>query len=116
MDSQISYRTRYLAGPALAPVRDLVALEPFNPRALAWQTLRLAEHVAALPTLRADGMPEEPRRIADALVAQLKPLTGDMLTMDHIADAERRLLALSDAIGQRYFLQLRKTESAEILA
>ena len=78
--------------------------------------MRLAEHVAALPTLRADGMPEEPRRIADALVAQLKPLTGDMLTMDHIADAERRLLALSDAIGQRYFLQLRKTESAEILA
>ena len=116
MDSQISYRTRYLAGPALAPVRDLIALEPFNPRALAWQTLRLAEHVAALPTLRADGMPEEPRRIADALVAQLKPLTGDMLTMDHVADAERRLLALSDAIGQRYFLQLRKTESAEILA
>ena len=116
MDSQISYRTRYLAGPALAPVRDLIALEPFNPRALAWQTLRLAEHVAALPTLRGDGMPEEPRRIADALVAQLKPLTGDMLTMDHIADAERRLLALSDAIGQRYFLQLRKTESAEILA
>ncbi|MCC4232018.1 circularly permuted type 2 ATP-grasp protein [Sphingobium soli] len=116
MDSQISYRTRYLAGPALAPVRDLIALEPFNPRALAWQALRLAEHVAALPTLRADGMPEEPRRIADALVAQLKPLTGDMLTMDHIADAERRLLALSDAIGQRYFLQLRKTESAEILA
>ncbi len=116
MDSQISYRTRYLAGPALAPVRDLIALEPFNPRALAWQTLRLAEHVAALPTLRGDGMPEEPRRIADALVAQLKPLTGDVLTMDHIADAERRLLALSDAIGQRYFLQLRKTESAEILA
>ncbi|EAT09031.1 circularly permuted type 2 ATP-grasp protein [Sphingobium sp. 10 DY56-G10] len=116
MDSQISYRTRYLAGPALAPVRDLIALEPYNPRALAWQALRLAEHVAALPTLRADGMPEEPRRIADALVAQLKPLTGDMLTMDHIADAERRLLALSDAIGQRYFLQLRKTESAEILA
>ena len=70
----------------------------------------------SIPEPRADGMPEEPRRIADALVVQLKPLTGDMLTMDHIADAERRLLALSDAIGQRYFLQLRKTESAEILA
>ena len=44
------------------------------------------------------------------------PLTGDMLTMADIAAAETRLLALSDAIGQRYFLQLRKTQSADILA
>ena len=116
MDSQISYRTRYLTGPALAPVRDLLALEPVNPRALAWQAQRLADHVAALPTLRADGLPEEPRRIAGALAAQLAPLTGDMLTMADIAAAETRLLALSDAIGQRYFLQLRKTQSADILA
>ena len=67
-------------------------------------------------TLRADGLPEEPRRIAGALAAQLAPLTGDMLTMADIAAAETRLLALSDAIGQRYFLQLRKTQSADILA
>jgi uncharacterized circularly permuted ATP-grasp superfamily protein/uncharacterized alpha-E superfamily protein len=116
MDSQISYRTRYLTGPALPPVRDLLALEPYNPRAIAYQALRLAEHVAALPTLRADGMPEEPRRLADALVARLAPLTGDMLTMADIADAESRLLGLSDAIGQRYFLQLHKTENADLLS
>jgi uncharacterized circularly permuted ATP-grasp superfamily protein/uncharacterized alpha-E superfamily protein len=116
MDSQISYRTRYLAGPALAPVRDLLALEPHNPRAIAWQALRLAEHVAALPTLRADGMPEEPARQADALVARLAPLTGDLLTMADIQEAERRLLGLSDAIGQRYFLQVRKTETMDLLA
>ena len=53
---------------------------------------------------------------AGALAAQLAPLTGDMLTMADIAAAETRLLALSDAIGQRYFLQLRKTQSADILA
>lgn len=115
-DSQISYRTRYLTGPALPPVRDLVALEPHNPRAIAYQALRLADHVAALPTLRADGMPEEPRRLADALVARLAPLTGDMLTQADIADVEGRLLRLSDAIGQRYFLQVRKTESADLLS
>ncbi|MBH1992839.1 MAG: circularly permuted type 2 ATP-grasp protein [Sphingomonadaceae bacterium] len=115
-DSQISYRTRYLTGPALPPVRDLVALEPQNPRAIVYQAARMAEHVAALPTLRADGMPEEPRRLADALVARLNPLTGDTLTMADITDAESRLLGLSDAIGQRYFLQVRKTESADILS
>src|SRR3546814_5988302 len=46
-DSQISYRNRYLAGPALAPVRHLVALEPPNPRPILYQAQRLAEHVAA---------------------------------------------------------------------
>ncbi|WP_416462379.1 circularly permuted type 2 ATP-grasp protein [Sphingomonas sp. VDB2] len=116
MDSQISYRTRYLTGPALPPVRDLVALEPHNPRAIAYQAARLAEHVAALPTLRADGMPEEPRRLADALVARLAPLTGDMLTIGDIGDVESRLLRLSDAIGQRYFLQLRKTQTPDLLS
>ncbi|MDO7834155.1 circularly permuted type 2 ATP-grasp protein [Sphingobium sp. HBC34] len=116
MDSQISYRTRYLTEPALPPVRDLLALEPFNPRAIAYQAQRLADHVAALPTLRADGMPEEPRRLADALVARLAPLTGDMVTMADIADTESRLLGLSDAIGQRYFLQLHKTQDADLLS
>ncbi|MCP1469530.1 putative circularly permuted ATP-grasp superfamily protein/putative alpha-E superfamily protein [Sphingobium sp. OAS761] len=115
-DSQISYRTRYLTGPALAPVRDLVALEPQNPRAIVWQAQRLADHIASLPTLRNDGMPEEPRRLADALAARLSPLTGDTLTMADIADAEHRLTALSDAIGQRYFLQVRKTQSTDLLA
>lgn len=107
-DSQISYRTRYLTGPALAPVRDLVVLEPQNPRSIAYQVQRLAEHVAALPMLHADGMPEEPQRLAGALAARLAPLTGNVLTVADLADAERRLLDLSDAIGQRYFLQRRK--------
>ncbi|PJG48402.1 hypothetical protein CAF53_09235 [Sphingobium sp. LB126] len=110
-DSQISYRNRYLSGPALAPVRDLVALEPQNPRSIVYQAQRLAEHVAALPTLHTDGMPEEPQRLAAVLAAGLAPLTGDMLTMDDLRDTEIRLLGLSDAIGQRYFLQRRKEKS-----
>jgi uncharacterized alpha-E superfamily protein len=116
LDSQISYRTRYLTGPSLPPVRDLVALEPHNPRAIAYQALRLADHIAALPVLRGDGMPEEPRRLADALVARLAPLSGDVLTMADINDVESRLLRLSDAIGQRYFLQLRKTQNEDLLS
>ena len=110
-DSQISYRNRYLSGPALAPVRDLVALEPQNPRSIVYQLQRLAEHVAALPTLRADGMPEEPQRLAAMLAARLSPLTGDGLSLNDLADTESRLLGLSDAIGQRYFLQRRKEKS-----
>ncbi|MFD1107021.1 circularly permuted type 2 ATP-grasp protein [Sphingobium olei] len=116
MDSQISYRTRYLAGPALAPVRDLLMLEPHNPRGVAYQAMRLAEHVAALPNLRADGMPEEQQRLADDVAGRLSSLTGDILTVMDIADVESRLLRLSDAIGQRYFLQVHKTPDMDLLA
>ena len=43
----------------------------------------------------------------------MAPLTGDMLTMGDVADVEQRLLTLSDAIGQRYFLQVRKAEKPD---
>jgi uncharacterized circularly permuted ATP-grasp superfamily protein/uncharacterized alpha-E superfamily protein len=112
-DSQITYRNRYLTGPSIAPVRDLVLLEPQNPRSLAYQAQRLAEHIFALPTLRADGLPEEPQRHVGAIVAALAPLTGDTLTPAGLADIEARLLALTDAIGERYFLQVRKTRKAD---
>ena len=34
-DVQITYRQRYSTGLALFPVRDLVGLDPFNPRSIA---------------------------------------------------------------------------------
>jgi uncharacterized circularly permuted ATP-grasp superfamily protein/uncharacterized alpha-E superfamily protein len=36
VDCQITYRSRYLVGPLLAPVRDLVVLDPYNPRSVAF--------------------------------------------------------------------------------
>ncbi len=112
-DSQISYRNRYLTGPSALPVRDMVALEPQNPRSIAYQVQRMAEHLAALPMLAADGMPEPPQRLAGALAARLAPLTGDSMTLADLDDVETRLLGLSDALGQRYFLQVRMAEKAE---
>ena len=37
IDRQITYRSRYLVGVALAPVRDMVLLDPFNPRSVGFQ-------------------------------------------------------------------------------
>ena len=37
IDSQITYRSRTLIGVALAPVRDMALLDPFNPRSVAFQ-------------------------------------------------------------------------------
>ena len=42
-DSQISYRQRYMTGLARVPVVDLVALDPGNPRSLAYQAERIGE-------------------------------------------------------------------------
>ncbi len=41
VDCQITYRSRYLVGPLLAPVRDLVVLDPYNPRSVAFQVSAL---------------------------------------------------------------------------
>ena len=47
VDCQITYRSRYLVGPALAPVRDLAVLDPYNPRSVAFQVAALNDHIAA---------------------------------------------------------------------
>lgn len=111
-DSQISYRTRYISGLSLHPVRDLLALEPYNPRSLAYQVALIGEHLAALPPLRDDGMPEAPARIANAITARLADMSADMLDDDALIDIENRLFALSDAINDRYFLKGKGAERA----
>lgn len=113
-DSQISYRTRYLDNPALLPVRDMLVLEPANPRSLAFQVDAIADHLAALPSVRKDAMPEPQQRQATALAAMLAPLTGDALEMAILPDIEGRLLSLSDAIGQRFFLQSEEAEKSGV--
>lgn len=105
VDSQISYRSRYLIGVALAPVRDMCLLDPFNPRSVAYQIDRLAEHLRALPSLVEDGLMEEPQRRVMRLAADAAAVQADDLTSNHIRSVERRLMATADAIGQRYFLQ-----------
>ncbi|MEZ5710345.1 MAG: circularly permuted type 2 ATP-grasp protein [Blastomonas sp.] len=109
-DSQISYRARYLVGPMVDPVRDLVVLEPHNPRAVMYQLHRMAEHLAELPSLRTDGMPEAQLRAVRALNARIEGCEASEIDEDWLRDIETRLLALSDAISQRYFLQFNRAE------
>jgi len=104
-DSQISYRQRYPTGLSQVAVLDLVALDPGNPRSLAFQTARIVEHLCALPVLADDGMaePQQARaRALDALVANADAATLDA---DTLGEVERRLAELSEAIARRYFLQ-----------
>lgn len=106
-DCQISYRNRYISGLSTAAVRDMVALEPGNPRSLAYQCIAIGQHLTRLPVERQDGMPELPVQIGVSLAATLAPLTGYSIDPALFRQFENRLRALSDAIGQRYFLQSR---------
>ncbi|MGH6781651.1 MAG: alpha-E domain-containing protein, partial [Sphingomonadaceae bacterium] len=104
-DSQITYRARYMTELSLAPVRDLVALDGYNPRSLAYQVASIGKHLAALPVLRDDGMAEEQQLIAIELGGLVALAKAEALGANAVMGIENRLLALSDAIGRRYFLQ-----------
>ena len=108
-DSQISYRARYMTGIALVPVRDLVALDPFNPRSLAFQVERSAEHLKALPKLGDDGLDEEPARVAGEIALTIATIRAESLSPATLLGLENRLMALSDAIAARFFLQGNET-------
>lgn len=104
-DSQITYRARYLVGLALTPVRDLVMLDPYNTRSLAFQLTALKEHLGVLPTLQDDGMLEEPSRILLPLATEVETEDAKRLDADKTHRWERALMRASSAIADRFFLQ-----------
>jgi uncharacterized alpha-E superfamily protein len=104
-DSQITYRARYLVGLALVPARDMVMLDPFNTRSLAFQVQGIKDHLAALPSLLDDGMLEEPNRILLPLATEIETEDAANLDGERVLGFEETLKRLSDAIADRYFLQ-----------
>ena len=105
INSQITYSSRYLVGAAMAPVRDMALLDPFNPRSVAFQVNRIEEGIATLPVLRRDGILEEPKRLTTLLRAELTTERPESLNDSRILAVEQSLLALANAIAARYFLQ-----------
>ncbi|MFM9977722.1 MAG: circularly permuted type 2 ATP-grasp protein [Sphingomonadaceae bacterium] len=102
--SAISYRQRYPTGLAPIAVRDLIALDPGNPRSFAFQVNSITAHLAALPRLADDGMAEPQQALAAQLVAELAPLSAAALDDAAASGLENRMLAISDAIARRFFL------------
>lgn len=104
-DSQISYRQRYLTGIARVPVLDLVALDPGNPRGIAFQVAAIVEHLGKLPVLSDDGLAEPQQAQAAELAAIIATAQAATLDERKLAEIGNRLAALSEAIARRYFLQ-----------
>ena len=71
-DSFMTYRSRYLLTPQLAPVLDLLLLDESNPRSVAFQIAALDEHLERLPRDSAEPAgSREPLTVHGAL-AQLR--------------------------------------------
>jgi uncharacterized circularly permuted ATP-grasp superfamily protein/uncharacterized alpha-E superfamily protein len=105
IDSQITYRSRYLTGVALAPVRDMVLLDPHNPRSVGFQVEQLGNHLRTLPTLNDDGLPEEPRRIVEQIAGEIASASARSIAPAAILAFEQKLMRFADAVATRYFLQ-----------
>src|SRR4051794_10874092 len=103
IDCEITYRSRYLVAPLLAPVRDLAVLDPYNPRSVAFQLEVLNHHIAGIPALRETGLIERPQRLAVAVQSALTTAEATALETKTLFALEQELLELADAIGLHYF-------------
>src|SRR5580658_181703 len=115
-DSQISYRQRYVMVAALAPVIDLVMLDPNNPRSVIFQLDRIETHLGALPRKNSTGRLSPVQQIAASIATQLRTADAakidDALTMD----IELALMKLSDAISAAYLTNSERSDGWEALA
>ena len=110
-DSQITYRLRYVMVAAPAPVIDLVALDPNNPRSIVYQLARIETHLAAMPK-REDRRLTPPEQIAIALATRMR--TADVAAVDEAAlrEVETALMKLSDVVASTYFTTRERSEAA----
>ena len=100
-DSQITYRQRYVMVAARAPAIDLVALDPGNPRSIAFQIDSIESHLAALPH---DGGAQA-GSVADAVAAvaaRLRSVQASELDDAALAEIEASLLSLTGLIAAAY--------------
>jgi uncharacterized circularly permuted ATP-grasp superfamily protein/uncharacterized alpha-E superfamily protein len=77
-DSIMTYRARYRTAFQLAPVMDLLLVDESNPKALAFQISRLADHVEHLPRQgdRRFASPEERMTLEMLTAVRLVDLSG----------------------------------------
>jgi uncharacterized alpha-E superfamily protein len=114
-DSSMTYRSRYLMTPLLAPVLDLLLLDESNPRALAFQLAVIDAHLQRLPDSRGESPQYSPaQRIVMPLLTELRLVDPGALAgtesgaprpalADLLARLARALPELSDVICRSHF-------------
>jgi uncharacterized circularly permuted ATP-grasp superfamily protein/uncharacterized alpha-E superfamily protein len=122
-DSSITYRSRYLMLPRLAPVLDLVLTDDTNPRALAFQLVAMTAHIDALPRREERPFSGMEEKLAHGALAALRLFDIEALSQtatvaaaldrlrDLLEDTSRRMLALSDAVSRAYFSHVKPPQA-----
>ncbi len=110
-DSQISYRQRYVMIAALAPVVDLVMLDPNNPRSVIFQLDRIETHLGALPRRNPAGRLSPVQQIAASIATGLRTADAAKITDALHFDIENSLMKLSDAISAAYLTNNERSDA-----
>ena len=115
VESMMSYRRRYRSGVFVASLLEMVVTDALNPRSLAYQLLRMEEHVNDLPDERQPGYLSDLKRLALesatmvrlADVRQLAEANPQTQRRDTLAaflgGMSQRLPALSRSLAATYF-------------
>ena len=99
----ITYRLRYVMGASRPAVIDLVALDPNNPRTVAFQLSVIESHLTRLPLASPDGLLGPAERLVGRLAATFRTAEARSVDPAMIAQAEASLMQLSNEIALRYF-------------
>jgi uncharacterized alpha-E superfamily protein len=114
-DSSMTYRSRYLMTPLLAPVLDLLLLDETNPRAVAFQLGVIDGHLQRLPDSRGESPQYSPaQRVVMPLLTELRLVDPGALAgaepgaprpalAELLARLARALPELSDVICRSHF-------------
>ena len=114
-DSTITYRRRYRAGTRVGALLDLVLQDEGNPRALAYQLIKLEQLVSEMPKRdMALGRAPAEKLVLKSLtrvrlaeideLAQPDPKTHRRVALQHmLTELELELAAISDALTGQYF-------------
>lgn len=101
-DSVMTHRRRFAIATNRDTVIDLLALDPANPRAIAFQLAEIRTQIARLPGEAPDEPPSPLSRAAQRLQADLLTLTADAVTTDDLLRLREGLAALSTTLAARY--------------
>ena len=102
-DCQMIYRQRYAIVPASAPVIDLVALDPSNPRSIMYQLDQIEAHLAALPGDNAEGRLSAPQQAVAPIAVKYRTTEAAMFDGEIVTATEDALMDLSNSIHAAYF-------------
>jgi uncharacterized alpha-E superfamily protein len=112
-DSSMTYRRRYMSTLQAALVVDLLLADDTNPRSVAFQLMRLTEHVDALPRVVSSGSPGFGGRLLVRAITELRGVDlqeevrtqeeGRRNALDHLfGTLSADLYSFSDSISESY--------------